>query len=192
VASGLVTTEPGGQRAQLSVDERGDGEAVVTARIDPPGAAEDAEWVNVTAWQGGGLVVNPMERLSEGVYRTTEPVPVSGEWKTLFRVQDGRAVLAAPIYLPVDPAIPAAEIPARPEMTRPLVDETQYLQRELKDDVPGWLWGAAGLVVLLISLSFVAALAWGVDRVARGPRPPQAGSPVRPAPVHSDGSTVLS
>jgi hypothetical protein len=192
VASGLVTTEPGGMRAHMTVDERAGGDAVVTARIDPPDAAEDAEWVNMTAWQGGGLVVNEMERVSEGVYRTTEPVPVSGEWKTLFRVQDGRAVLAAPVYLPNDPAIPATEIPARAEMTRPLVDETQYLQRELKDDVPGWLWGAAGLVVLLISLTFLAALAWGVDRVSRGPRPPRSGTTVRPAPVHSDGSTVLS
>ena len=30
-------------------------------RLDPPDAAEDAEWLNATAWQGGGSVVESLE-----------------------------------------------------------------------------------------------------------------------------------
>jgi hypothetical protein len=66
------------------------------------------------------------------------------------------------------------------------VDETKILQRELKD-VPGWSWVVASLVVLLISLSFILALAWGLARAAGGAggetRPPRGRAiPVAPTP----------
>src|SRR5690606_18770338 len=52
--------------------DRGDERTVAaTIRFDPPSAANDAEWLTVTAWQGDGLVVDRLERLGEGVYRTT-------------------------------------------------------------------------------------------------------------------------
>ena len=57
---------------------------------------------------------------------------------------------------------------AEPQFTRTFVDETNILQRELKDDVPGWIWIAASLTVLVISLSFIFALAWGLGRAAGG------------------------
>jgi hypothetical protein len=41
------------------------------------------------------------------------------------------------------------------------------LQRERKQDVPGWLWTTACLVVLALSIVFITSLAWGVARVAR-------------------------
>ena len=47
------------------------------------------------------------------------------------------------------------------------VADHELLQRERKDDIPGWLWTAACLVVLALSLMFMASLAWGVARVAR-------------------------
>ena len=42
-----------------------------TVRLDPPDAGDDAEWLTATAWQGDGLVVDRLERVGQGVYRTT-------------------------------------------------------------------------------------------------------------------------
>src|SRR3954463_6061628 len=95
----------------------------VQARVtlDPRTAAEGSKWVSVTAWQGGGLVVNRLKEISRGVYETTKPIPVNGDWKALLRVHKGDAILGAPIYLPADPAIPAKGVPAKAQFTRPLV-----------------------------------------------------------------------
>ena len=110
-----------------------------------PSAAEDANWVQMTSWQGGGRVVDRLERTGPGTYESTKPVPVYGDWKTMLRLHEGNALLGIPVYLPEDPAIPAPEVKAEPQFTRTFVDETKILQRELKDDVPGWIWAAASL-----------------------------------------------
>jgi hypothetical protein len=47
-----------------------------TIRLHPRSAADHAEWLNVTGWQGGGSVVDSLHRVAEGVYRTTKPIPV--------------------------------------------------------------------------------------------------------------------
>ena len=57
----------------------------------------------------------------------------------MVRLQTGNQILAAPIYLPEDTAIPAPEVPARAAFTRAFVSDHQVLQREQKQDVPGWL-----------------------------------------------------
>ena len=46
----------------------------------------------------------------QGVYRSTQPVPVHGEWKTMVRLHKGNSIIGLPIYAPEDTAIPA---PAR-------------------------------------------------------------------------------
>jgi hypothetical protein len=78
--------------------------------------------------------------------------------------------------MPADPGIPAPGVAAAPRFERPFITDRQALQRELKDDVPAWLWAAASLVVLSIALVFLATLGWGLARVARhddnGTRPP--------------------
>ena len=173
-ANGLMTSDPQGVRAQVQLRETAPGQAAATVRVDPPSAADDAQWVQATAWQGGGLRVSQLERVREGVYRSTEALPVSGEWKTLVRLHRGRELAGVPVYLPADPAIPAPGVAARPSFDRTFVDETVILQRELKDDVPGWLWGAASLIVLVISIVLVLALGWGTSRLARGDGQPPA------------------
>jgi hypothetical protein len=172
LANGLVTAQPHGVNAHVQLHRTGPGEAEGTVKFDPPSAADHAKWVQTTAWQGGGLRVDKLERVREGVYRTTGPLPVTGEWKTLVRLHRGRELAGIPVYLPADPAIPARGVAAKPSFQRPLVDETTILQRELKKDVPGWLWGAASLIVLLISIGFVLALGWGTSRLARGASEP--------------------
>ena len=103
--------------------------------------------------------------MREGVYRTTEPMPVHGTWKTEFRLHSGRSLLGVPVYLPDDPAIPAKGVPARASFERPFVRDKDILQREAKD-------GAAGLtllgyaIVLAITLSIIALNAWALVRLA--------------------------
>lgn len=55
--------------AEVSLDEEsadGGRSAKVAVAVHPPDAAEDAEWFNVTAWQGGGSVAEELERTGEG------------------------------------------------------------------------------------------------------------------------------
>jgi hypothetical protein len=181
VANGIVTTEPQGVRAQVQLqDVPGDTErdVLATVRVDPPDAAQDAHWFSALAWGGGGkIVVDELERVGEGVYRSTRPLPVGGSYKSTIRLHTGRALITAPVYAPEDRAIGAPEIPATASFSRPFIDETQFLQRELKQDTPTWLWTVASLVVLLISLGFIWTLAWGVARVARLDGPPPADRP---------------
>jgi hypothetical protein len=137
--------------------------------LDPRTAADGSKWVSVTAWQGGGLVVNRLKKLGEGVYETTKPIPVNGDWKALLRVHKGDAILGAPIYLPNDPAIPAKGVPAKAEFTRPLTSDHKILQREAKDS-SGILPILAYMGVLSIALSLCALMTWGLGRLARDGR----------------------
>jgi hypothetical protein len=133
--------------------------------VDPPQAAADAKWLTTTAWQGGGLVVDRLTRVREGVYRSNEPIPVYGDWKAELRLHQGRSLLGVPIYLPNDPAIPAKAVAAPPSFERPFVRDKQILQREAKEGARGLtLIGYA--IVLAITLSIIALNAWALVRLA--------------------------
>lgn len=180
LANGLVATVPRDAAVQLRLTdagERGGVRMVQVTAVLPARTTVSPAWVTATAWQGGGLVVEPLVRTGD-TWRTTRPVPVGGDWKTLVRVHDGRALSAVPVYLPEDPVIGAHEVAALPAVTRPLQPEIALLQRERQLDVPGWLWGVASLIVLGCSVVLAAALGWGVGRVARrvptGPAAPTA------------------
>jgi hypothetical protein len=161
--------------------------------LDPPDAAEDAEFFNVTAWQGGGFHLDDLEQVSPGVYRTSEPVPVYGSWKTLIRLHDGRSLTALPVYLPSDPAIPAEGVraPTGRTIIREFVNDHTILQREQKS-AAGWLTGAAYLAVAAITLAFLALIAWALHRLAVVSGTPAGATSAaprrapgkRPAPVH--------
>ncbi|MCD0450043.1 hypothetical protein LO762_12690 [Actinocorallia sp. API 0066] len=161
VANGLIATVPQDVTARVQIAQ--DGNATIT--LNRP--LDDPAWVQVTGWQGGDLHVDLLERTGPETYRTTSPLPLDGTWKTLVRLHDGRDLSAVPIFLPEDPAIGAPELAAVPDATRPAQSEKLILQRELKTDVPGWVWGAASLVVLVCSLVLVVSLGWGTRRIAR-------------------------
>jgi hypothetical protein len=168
VAFGLATSPQHGVSAQVQLlDVPGSGPREVTAvvRLDPPQAADDAKWLTTTAWQGGGLVVDRLTRVREGVYRTNEPIPVSGDWKAEFRLHSGRSLVGVPIYMPNDPAIPAKGVAATPTFTRPFVRDKKLLQREQKPGTSGALWGIAYVAVGAIWFAMLAALAWGLARI---------------------------
>jgi len=158
-------------------------EATIT--VEPAAAADGAEWFTVTAWQGagdgdGGLVIDGLRRTGPRTWETTEPIPVSGEWKANLRLQSGRTLAALPIYLPEDRAIPAEEVPAEARFTRAFVTDKELLQREQTGGEP-WLEWTAYLTIVGIFALWVASIAWGLGRLSgrepgrRLPRPAVAG-----------------
>jgi hypothetical protein len=168
VTNGLLATVPDRLEATFEIEDvtSDPRTANITVALDPADALDDPAWVQITSWQGQGLVVTALEETGEGEYRTTEPVPLHGDWKTLLRVHDGRMLSAVPIYLPEDAAIPADAIAADDGMSRQAIPEIEILQRELTSS-GGGLWAMANLVVLACTLALIAALAWGVGRYAR-------------------------
>jgi hypothetical protein len=178
VGNGLVTEPPDEVRATVELSDAGGSgggrEVNATVRIDPPSAAEDAAWLTMTAWQGDGFHLDELEPAGEpGLYRTTEPVPVHGDWKALVRLHRDRSIAGIPVYLPEDTAIPAPAVPAESRFERSFVTDKEILQREQKEGVAGWLKVAAPLVVLGIALSLLLALCWGLGRVGTGGREPE-------------------
>jgi len=182
-AYALYKPADSGVRADIQLQEVQSGSArTVSAdvRLDPPDAADDAEWLTVTAWQGDGLVVNRLERTGPGRYRTTEPIPVHGNWKAILRLHNGNSLTGVPIFLPEDKAIPAKEVPATASISREFVADHEILQREQKPAAAG-LTVLAYSVVVAIALALLALLAWGLHRLALA-APGTGGTPPRPSP----------
>src|SRR4051794_24587515 len=172
----------------LNVQNSSDGRvATGTFRLDPPDAAQDAYWFNVTSWQGkdGPAHIDTPQRIGDGVYRITNPIHVDGTWKTTLRLHNGRQLAGLPIFLPADPAIPVSQVPVQPQMTRSFVLDHMNLQREQNPGVPGWLPLAAYRGVGGISFPLIFVAGWGLARLERlggGPpsrsaTPAAAGSP---------------
>jgi hypothetical protein len=154
-------------------------------QLSPPDAAKDPDWLTVSAWQGGGLVVDRLKQIGPGRYRTTKPIPVSGEWKAMLRLEKGRRVVAAPLFLPDDKAIPAKGVAAQSGVTRALVADKKILQRESRAG-SSWLTLPAYLLMLAIAAVWIVALTWGLRRLERGPRRRAAAAAVgerKPAPL---------
>jgi hypothetical protein len=149
-----------------------------TVQLRPPDAAVGANWFDVTAWQGGtgswgggieGFVLSPLRRVGPGMYRTTRPFPVYGNWKALIRLHTGNSIQAVPVYLPADPAIPAKGVPASPLFRRNFEPDKRILQREA---VGGsrLIQNVAYVVLGLLALLWIASLGWGLRRLSVGAR----------------------
>ncbi len=91
-----------------------------TVRLDPPDAADGAEWLRTISWQGGSFESEPLKEVGDGVYRSAGPIPVYGDWKSAIRLARGAELGGVPIFLPRDDAIPVPEVPARARFDRPL------------------------------------------------------------------------
>ena len=170
IAWGLPISSDGPAKASVRLTDvpSSNGRMVqATIRVTPRDALDGANFANVTAWQGGGSVVSDLKKVGPGLYRTTEPIPVHGGWKAMVRVQTGKSLVAVPIYLPLDKAIPAAEVPAKASFTRPFVRDVKILQREQKKGVPGVLKLVAYLTVAAITAGLIAMIALGAA-AARG------------------------
>lgn len=164
-----------GYRAAVDVQAVGDGTtANLTVTLQPAGLAEQAAWFNVTSWQGGqsslpstnGFVLTPLEKVSEGVYRTTRPVPVVGDWKTLIRLATTTTSQAVPVYLPEDKAIPAEAVPAPAHFERSFVPDVTILQREQVGGSDTTKHVAYAVLALLAGL-WLLAVSLGLQRLDR-------------------------
>jgi hypothetical protein len=144
-------------------------EVNATVALDPRNAADDAEWFVGTSWQGkeGRSVVAPLKKVSPGVWRTTAPLPVYGNWKTTIRLHKGTAVQGLAVYFPADSAIPVKGVPAERSFTRPFKRDKKLLQREQKPNVPGVLVLIAYLTVLLIAIGLYGSMGWGLALLQR-------------------------
>lgn len=192
VANGLHIVVPQQAKAAITLTELPSppGQRMVSADIQltPPNLVGDQpNWVTVLSWQGRmenhrGLIIDRLEKVGPGHYRTTAPVPVWGSWKTLLRVQDGYTMTGVPIYEPADDAIPAAEVPALSSIDRPFVPEITILQRERDQNTPAWLFTAGGVVVLILSLLVIAGLTWGAGRINNALSEPEPVEQKQPLP----------
>ncbi|OJZ71661.1 hypothetical protein BRW65_18250 [Mycobacterium paraffinicum] len=175
VANGLHILVPEKNTATVTLTDLPSpaGQRMVSAdvMISPTAMVSDhPDWLTILSWQGRmqndrGLMIDKLAKVGPGHYRSTQPVPVWGDWKTLLRVQDGRTMTAVPIYEPADAAIPAPEVPALATSTRPFVLEVTILQRERDQSAPAWLFTAGGIVVLFLTLMVITALTWGAGRI---------------------------
>jgi len=124
-----------------------------------------------------------------GVYRSEQPVPVDGRWKTVLRMDWAGEMMALPVYLPADGAIAKAEIPAA-DRTASFESERRYLLRETHD-ANRWL-SPLGMP----SSPWCAGRGRSRSPPRRGPDPRpairgvvgSARNPVRPSPADLSGS----
>ena len=192
VANGLHITVQRQNTATITLTDLPSpaGQRMVSADVllTPPNMVGDhPEWLTILSWQGRmennrGLVIDRLDRVGPGHYRSTHPVPVWGSWKTLLRVQDGYTMTAVPIYEPADDAIPAPEVPALASSTRPFVQEITILQRERDQNAPGWLFTAGSIAVLFLTLMVITALTWGAGRINNALTEPEPVEEKRPIP----------
>lgn len=125
----------------------------------------DVKWAKSIAWQGPGFVVAGLERVAPRTYKTTEPLPAFGKWKSMVRFHSGSSMMGVPIFEPLDAAIPAAEVPALPQVTRQLQADRVVLQREAKFE-GGWLPLLGYFLMFGIAMLLLGLLAWGIQRVS--------------------------
>jgi len=143
------------------------GQVFITATLTPNDAADDAYWFQASAWQGGGLELAEMQPTGRpGEFRSEEPIPVDGQWKSLLRLHRGAEMMAVPIYLPADPDIDEPEVPAVDKVL-PFASERSYLLRETHSG-SAWLSPLVHLLLLAVCASWAAAFAYAVRAGARG------------------------
>ena len=192
-----MTADPGWKATVTAEDVAGSGErqAFLTVAVSPADAARDAHWFNTLSWQGrrtgeGGLVVADLRATgTPGVYRTERPVPLEGTWKTLLRIHKDRALVALPVWMPADEAIPVAAVPApAPTVTRDFVADKTVLQREA---VGGSVaqQRVAYAVLAAIALAWIGSMALGLRRLDRATAPAGRSGRSRPHPQPAFGPT---
>ncbi|MBI2708904.1 MAG: hypothetical protein HYX34_04330 [Actinobacteria bacterium] len=140
----------------------------LTVRTRPADAARDASWFNVIAWQGrkqgdGGLVISNLRRQGDGSWRTAQPVPIDGTWKTLLRLATGSSLQVVAIRLPEDAAIPAPAV-TQTSGTYAFVRDKSVLQREAKTDNVN-LERAAYVLLGAIAVAWLTSFSWGLRRL---------------------------
>jgi hypothetical protein len=165
--------------------------ARVTVQLEPADAAKDAVWFYALSWQGRGPEADAVDPPTDpeagapgivrvaleptgrpGEYVSAGELPMYGSWKTLLRLHRApTTMLALPLHAPDDPAISGArgrEVLARDGDVVRVAPEKQFLQREIKEDVPGWLSATGYALVIGSWLAMLLFFGW-CYRYAGGP-----------------------
>jgi len=181
----------GDVQAAVHLEPAGGGRVVVTATLTPADAADDAYWFQASAWQGGGLELATMEPTgAPGEFRSSQPLPADGLWKTLLRLHRGAEMMALPIYLPADPEIDEPEIPAV-DRTMAFRSEREYLLRETHSG-NGWLSPLIHLTLVAVASTWALAFAVAVRHLSGGGSGGVSRLGSRPAAAAAAGSSVAA
>lgn len=145
--------------------------AYVTVRLQPADAADDARWFEALAWQGGGMRLGHLQKVADGTYRSTEPLPMYGRWKSMVRLHRGqRDLVAMWVYAPEDAEIAKPAVQVSDGQTVDFIGEQEVLRREERTDVPRWMWNGGYALLGVVGLLEITGIAWLVGRGARGGR----------------------
>lgn len=179
----IPANAPSDVSASVKLTETSPGFVNAEIRYSDPTFADDADWAIGMAWQGDAkAIVEPLAAVSPGVWRTTEPLPVDGTWKTAIRVHRGSMLASVPVYMPADEALKLPALTATPEFTRSVVMDRKMMQRERKSDVPGWLFAVGAGVVGAATIGLLLLFGWALLRVARGGKSASIGTASASAP----------
>ncbi|GAA1614598.1 hypothetical protein GCM10009789_80900 [Kribbella sancticallisti] len=145
--------------------------AYVTVKLQPGDAGEGARWFEAMSWQGGGFVTHRMEKVADGVYRSADPLPMYGKWKSMVRLHQGqRDMVAMWVYAPEDAAIQKPAIQVSDGQTVNFISEQEVLRREERTDVPRWMWNGGYALLAVVGALELLGIGWLVGRGARGGR----------------------
>ena len=145
--------------------------AYVTVTLQPADAADGARWFEAMAWQGGGFATYRMEKVADGTYKSTDPLPMYGKWKSMVRLHQGqRDMVALWVYAPEDVAIEKPAVQVSDGQTVQFISEQEVLRREERTDVPRWMWNGGYALLAVVGSLEILGIAWLVGRGARGGR----------------------
>ncbi|TCN44484.1 hypothetical protein EV644_101380 [Kribbella orskensis] len=145
--------------------------AYVTVKLQPADAAVDARWFEAMSWQGGGFMTHRMVKVADGSYRSAEPLPMYGKWKSMVRLHQGqRDMVAMWVYAPEDLAIQKPAVQVSDGQMVEFIGEQQVLRREERTDVPRWMWNGGYALLAVVGSVEILGIAWLVGRGARGGR----------------------
>ena len=150
--------------ATMTTEPAGEGTVDLTIAVDPPTAVTETDMFEVMSWQGGSLVITELVGNASGSYRSATPVPADGDWKSMVRISDKDVMVAAPVFMPADPEIGAAEIPVAPLRSAPFERDTKLLMREAHAGA-AWPVTIAYTSILGVALCWIAALTAGFVRL---------------------------
>ncbi|HVF20962.1 MAG TPA: SDR family NAD(P)-dependent oxidoreductase [Mycobacteriales bacterium] len=153
----------------IETTSRGVDRVAVSVTLADPSVIDDPDWFEVFAWQGGHSEAATLHRVDVDTWATRADVPVGGNWKTIVRLAQGSTLAGAPVFMPLDEEIEAAEIPVVPTRTVAFERDTELLMREAHegDALPAILaYIAIGTIAVVWITSLVLAYR-GVSRRRR-------------------------
>ncbi|GAB2982553.1 hypothetical protein [Nocardioides montaniterrae] len=165
--------------------------ATVTVTFNGKDPVKNAVWFYGLAWQGysnhstepvsvipkdptghvPGIIRTTFVATGKpGEYRSKDPLPFYGTWKTLIRVhQLPNTMMSYALYMPNDPAISSArgrELQVKDgDVIKPGY-EPKVLQRERKDSIPEWFYAAGNFIVMGLWVVILFLFGWSYNSAA--------------------------